>query len=140
MLKGLWALITSGLIFNPMLLLGAAIGIAGYIFLDNEQLKILYTNYHLYLLFLLVSAVFIYFFRPTLTEDLRKTDWKETSKDIIKQTILMSFSFIMGMLFASFFDFSDIKDTPNKSDYQYSQYSEITSLQKQTEEMQKKCG
>ena len=78
MFKGLWALFASGLIFNPALLLGAFTGIIAYIALDSEHLKILYTDYHLYILFLLLSCLYVYFFQKTLQDNLRDIDWKET--------------------------------------------------------------
>ncbi len=137
MFKGLWALFTTGLIFNPALLFGALGGILCYVFFDDAQLKILYTNYHLYLLFFVLCATYVYFARPTLKDNLKDTDWNMTSKDIIKHTLLMSFSFLMGMLFASFFDFSDLQIKPDKSDYQYSEIYNVISVQKQAEDMVK---
>ena len=137
MLKGLWALFTTGLIFNPMVWGGALIGILGYVFLDSTQLKILYAGYHIYLLFLVFSATYVYLAKPTLTDDLEHTDWNATSKNIIKHTLLMSVSFWVGMLFASFFDFSDLNIKPDKSDYQYSEIYNIMSVQNQAKELMK---
>ena len=126
MLKGLWALFATGLIFNPALLFGAISGILSYVFLDSAHLKVLYTNYYLYLLFFLISAAYVYFARPTLQDNLIDIDWRATIKDMVKHFLLMSFSFIMGMLFASFFDFSDLSIKPNPESYEYSEvYPEI---------------
>ena len=137
MLKGLLALFTTGIIFNPAVWGGALIGILGYIFLEPAQLKILYKSYHIYLLFFVFSGTYVYLARPTLKDDLEHTDWNATSKNIVKHTILMSFSFWMGMLFASFFDFSDINIKPDKTDYQYSEIYNVMSVQKQAEELMK---
>ena len=137
MLKGLLALFTTGLIFNPAILVGALSGILAYIFLDSEHLKMLYTNYHLYLLFLLICALYTYFARPTLKDNLIDTDFKATSKDAVKHFFLMSFSFIMGMLFASFFDFSDLPVKPQPTIYKNSEFSDLLDLQKQAKDMQK---
>lgn len=135
MLKGLIALFTTGLILNPCLLLGGLLGIISYVGLSDEHLKALYLSYQLYLLFLLFSFGFVYFFKKTLKDNEIDIDWIATSKTVFSQFLLMSFSFIMGMLLASFFDFSDF--TPSKENYQYSEISETLSIQKQAEDMVK---
>ena len=106
MLKGFLALFTTGLIFKPMLLLGGIIGIVSYVLLDGESLKILYTNWQLYALFFIISCLYVYFFKKTYTEKAYQTDWKETSKTMFSEFFVICFSFIVGMLLASFFDFS----------------------------------
>lgn len=60
MIKGFLALFTTGLIFKPMLLLGGIIGIVSYIALSGEQLKTLYTDWRLYVLFFF--TVYTHFF------------------------------------------------------------------------------
>ena len=137
MLKGLLALFTTGLIFNPVVWGGGLLGIVSYIFLDSTQLKILYMSYHIYLLFFVFSATYVYLAKPTLTDDLEHTDWNATSKNIVKHTLLMSVSFWVGMLLASFFDFSALPIKPDKSDYQYSEIYNIMSVQKQAEDLMK---
>ena len=75
MLKGFLALFTTGLIFKPMLLLGGIVGIVSYIKLDGEQLKILYTDWHLFALFLLIASLYAYFFKKTYWGNTYATDW-----------------------------------------------------------------
>lgn len=135
MLKGFLALFTTGLIFKPMLLLGGIVGIVSYIKLDGEQLKILYTDWHLFALFLLIASLYAYFFKKTYWGNTYATDWKETSKTAIKEFFVLTFSFFVGMLLASFFDFS-LPESSTKS-ISYSEQAEILELQKQAEDMQK---
>ena len=135
MFKGFLALFTTGIIFNPAVLLGGLAGIALYVFLDGEQLKIVYAHYHIYLLFFIFSAGYVYFLKPILKDNARDTDWKATFAAIFKETILMSFSFVCGMLLASFFDFSDLSVQTKSEDYQYSEINDIINLQKQAENL-----
>lgn len=135
MLKGLIALFTTGVIFNPAVSLGGLLGILAYVFFDGAQLKIIYTHYQLYLLFFIFSAIYVYFLRPIFKDNGRDTDWKATITSMIKETILMSFCFVMGMLLASFFDFSDFDMKPKEQDYQYSELGSIMSLEKQAESL-----
>ena len=135
MLKGFLALFTTGLIFKPMLLLGGIVGIVSYIKLDGEQLKILYTDWHLFALFLLIASLYAYFFKKTYWGNTYATDWKETSKTAIKEFFVLTFSFFIGMLLASFFDFS-LPESSTKN-VSYSEQAEILELQKQAEDMQK---
>ena len=62
MIKGFLALFTTGIIFKPMLLLGGIIGVSAYIGLDDEHLKVFYTDWHLYALFFLIATLYTYFF------------------------------------------------------------------------------
>ena len=135
MFKGLLALFTTGLIFRPMLLLGGLIGIIAYIKLNGDQLKILYTDWHLYALFVLISSLYAYFFQRTYWQNTYQTDWKETSKTMFSEFCLLTFSSFVGMLLASFFDFS--MPEPSKQNTSYSEQAEILELQKQAEEAQK---
>lgn len=133
MLKGFLALFTTGIIFKPMLLLGGIIGIVSYIKLDGAQLKILYTDWHLYVLFLMIASLYAYFFKKTYWGNTYQTDWKETSKTMFAEFLVLSFSFFIGMLLASFFDFS--MPEPSTKSINYSEQAEILELQKQAEDM-----
>jgi len=133
MLKGFFALITTGLLLNPAVFFGGLTGILVYIALAEEQLYELCLSYHLYLLFLILSFLFVLFFRKTLKDDLINLDWKAMSLDTVKYFFLLTFSFFVGILLASYFDFSIPE---KKSDTTYSEYSQIIELKKQVEDMQ----
>lgn len=135
MLKGFLALFTTGIIFNPAILLGGLSGIVSYIFLDGEQLKTVYAHYHVYLLFFIFSAGYVYFLRPVLKDNARDTDWKATITSMIKETILMSFCFVMGMLLASFFDFSDLNVKQKSDDVMYSKIDDMVNLQENIDDL-----
>ena len=121
MFKGFIALITSGIIFNPAVLIGALIGVVAYIKLDFEEIKILCTDYHLYLFFLFVCCLYVYFFKKTLKDNLRDLDLRVMFSTMIGQFFLMCFSFLMGMLLASFFDFSIPEPSAKKTHSEYSE-------------------
>lgn len=106
MIKGFLALFTTGLIFKPMLLLGGVIGIVSYVTMSGEQLKILYTDWRLYVLFFIISGLYTFFFKKTYIENADRIDRIETSKTALSEFFVLSFSFVIGMLLASFFDFS----------------------------------
>ena len=133
MFKGFLALFTTGLIFKPMLLLGVIVGVGAYIGLDGERLKVLYTDWHLYTLFFLIAALYTYFFRKTYLENSYAVDWKETVKTMISEFFVLSFCFVVGMLLASFFDFSLPESSSQK--ITYSENAEISDMKKQAEDM-----
>lgn len=135
MLKGFLALLSTGIIFKPMLLLGVIIGISAYVGLDGDHLRILYTDWHLYVFFLILASVYAYFFKKTYWGNTYSVDWKETSKTALGEFLLLSFSFICGMLLASFFDFS--LPEPKTSNISYSEHAEIADMKKQAEDMMK---
>jgi len=133
MFKGFLALFTTGIIFKPMLLLGVIVGVGAYIGLDGERLKVLYTDWHLYTLFFLIAALYTYFFRKTYLENSYAVDWKETVKTMISEFFVLSFCFVVGMLLASFFDFSLPESSSQK--ITYSENAEISDMKKQAEDM-----
>lgn len=133
MFKGFLALFTTGIIFRPMLLLGVIVGVVAYIKLDDGQLKTLYTDWHLYVLFLIIASVYVYFFKKTYWGNTYQTDWKETSKTMIAEFFRLSFCFAIGMLLASFFDFS--LPEPSSQKITYSENAEISDMKKQAEDM-----
>lgn len=99
MIKGILALFNTGVIFNPMVLLGILLGFTAMIFLEGEQLKALYTNYHLYLLMFFISALYVYFFRRVYYRGGVETDWNQTIASMIGHFLRFVLSFICGMLF-----------------------------------------
>jgi len=99
MIKGILALFTSGLIFNPMVLLGIITGFTAMITLEGERLRAFYTNYHLYLLMLLIAGLYVWFFKRTYYRGGTDTDWGATVPTIIGQFLMFVVSFIFSMLF-----------------------------------------
>ncbi|MBR6409401.1 MAG: hypothetical protein IKS23_04085 [Alphaproteobacteria bacterium] len=135
MLKGLWTLLITGVLLNPVVFFGGLAGIAVYVSLDFGKIQILATDYHLYLLFFVLSSLYVYVFRRSYNEEYTKIDYGATFSNMVKYFLLMTFSFFIGILLASYFDFSDLKPRNTMSAYEYNQYSEIFDLKKQVEDL-----
>ena len=107
MFKGIAALFKSGLIFNPMVLLGILLGFVSMGTMSDEQLHAFYTNYHLYLLMLLIAGLYVYFFKRTVIPNRDETDWKLTSQTIVGHFLMFVVSFIFSMLFIMVMSFPE---------------------------------
>ena len=64
MLKGLQALLASGLLLDPMVLLGIVTGSAFYFGLNSEQITAIYFDYRFYGLAAVVSVLYNFVWRP----------------------------------------------------------------------------
>lgn len=64
MIKGIISLFTSGAIFNPLVLMGIALGIYCQSSLEAEEIKAIFMDYRIYLAALLVSFIYVVFFKP----------------------------------------------------------------------------
>ena len=62
MFKGLAALFRTGLILNPMVLLGIISGVCMIVRLPSESIFRLYGNWHFYLLLLVIAFIFNFVF------------------------------------------------------------------------------
>lgn len=132
MLKGLWTLLITGVLLNPVVFFGALAGVAVYFSLDFEQIQTLAFDYHLYLLFFVLSALYVYVFRKSYNEEYTKIAWGATFANMIKHFLLMVFAFAMGILGGNYFDFSGLKTPqtpPQVSDF--SEYSRLLEMQNQ---------
>ena len=107
MIKGILALFRTGIIFNPMVLLGILFGFIAMGTLDDAQLHALYTNYHLYLLMFLITVLYVNFFRRTYFMGGIRVDWKSTIQTMIGYFLMFVVSFIFSMLFMTTLSFSD---------------------------------
>lgn len=133
MLKGIAALFKSGLIFNPMVLLGIITGFVAMGALSDEQLHAFYTNYHLYLLMLLIAGLYVFFFKRTVIPNRDETDWAATSQTIIGHFLMLVISFIFSMLFIMVMSFSGEPD----EDYELAEFDQVQrDLEMQTQELQ----
>ena len=133
MLKGIAALFKSGLIFNPMVLLGIILGFTAMGTMSDEQLHAFYTNYHLYLLMLLIAGLYVYFFKRTVIPNRDETDWKLTSQTIVGHFLMFVVSFIFSMLFIMVMSFSGEPE----EDYELPEFDQVQrDLQIQQQELQ----
>lgn len=130
MIKGILALFRSGLIFNPMVLLGILTGFIAMGSLEDKQLHDFYTNYHLYLLMLLVAGIYVYIFKRTYYKGGVITDWKATSQTIIGNFLMLVISFIFSMLFIMVMSFSGDED----ENYDLPEFNQVTTDLKQNQQ------
>lgn len=101
MIKGILSLFTSGAIFNPMILLGIALGIFSMAVLTDVEIKKLFTDYHLYILVLLLSAGYVFFLKPVYKDGGKAPDYAA----MIWATVLGVLKFTMSALLAMSFVF-----------------------------------
>ena len=136
MIKGILALFRTGIIFNPMVLLGILLGFIAMGTLSDEQLHALYTNYHLYLLMLFISVLYVNFFRRTYFVGGLQVDWKSTIQTMIGYFLMFAVSFIFSMLFITFISFGDEQEMMKEPDLP--DFSQVeTELKNHQQELQK---
>ena len=111
MIKGILALFRSGLIFNPMVMLGVLLGFICMATLDDQMLKFLYTNYNFYMLLFLVASTYVYFFKCVYIQGGYRVDWKETVLSMVGHFFMLVLSFIFSMLFVMVISFGGTEDT-----------------------------
>ncbi len=136
MIKGILALFTTGIIFNPMVLLGILLGFIAVGVLSEEQLHALYTNYHFYLLMFFIAALYVYFFRRTYYSGGYQTDWSNTLQTMVGYFLMFVAAFVFSMLFIMSFSFSDEEKMLKQPDLPEFDQLE-TDLKNQQQELQK---
>jgi hypothetical protein len=110
MIKGILALFRSGLIFNPMVMLGVLLGFICMATLDDQMLKFLYTNYNFYMLLFLLASTYVYFFKCVYIQGGYRVDWKETVLSMIGHFFMLVLSFIFSMLFVMAISFGSSEE------------------------------
>lgn len=83
LMNGIISLFTSGLILNPMVLIGIGFALFINTSFSYEQIYEIYTDYHIYFLSLLIAFVYIYIFKPIYKFGGKKLDYSETSLAIL---------------------------------------------------------
>lgn len=121
MIKGILALFRSGAIFNPMVFFGILLGFIAEAFLNDDQLRALYTHHAFYLLLLLIAIAYVISFRRVYYRGGIDTDWGQTTASIIGHFLKLTLSFICTLLFVSFMSF----DTPETSEYNLPEYEKL---------------
>ena len=105
MIKGLMALFTTGIIFNPMVLLGVVTGFFAIARLNEEQIKELFFDYHLYLLVLLISAVYSFVFKKVYKDDGLTPDYAAMTFGTLLGVVKFAFAAGMAMAFVMMLSF-----------------------------------
>ena len=102
MVKGLIALFTSGIIFNPMVLLGILVGIAEGIWLDLNQILALYKNWAFAVLVIMAALLYNFTLNKRFLDDGISLDYKLIFKNTLTSVLAFYFSSICGGLFVNF--------------------------------------
>lgn len=105
MFKGIAALFSSGVIFNPLVLLGILSGFFFAFKLPPEVIEDVYKNYHFYLLAALLSFLYNFFFNKTYTEGGVKIDRSQMILNMIFGTVKFLAANILTISFVSMLSF-----------------------------------
>ena len=108
MIKGILALFTSGIMTNPMVLLGILLGSVLYFCLDGQQIFQIYKMPSFYGVAILLSSVYVLTFRRVYQEN-GDTNWSETILSIAASVFKFVLASILMISFISLFDMSDME-------------------------------
>lgn len=106
MIRGIVALFSSGILTNPLVLLGILFGSLFYAFLSANDIYQIYKTPAFYGLALILACGYIIGFRRVYKEN-GDTDWGETTLAVIGGIFKFVIASILMISFISFFDFSD---------------------------------
>lgn len=105
MIKGLLALFRTGLIFNPMVLLGVICGIFLGIKVEEKKLFSLYANWHFYVLILLVAFIYNFIFCKRYNDGGNGFDYVKMWQNVLGSALMLlianagAISFVMMVSF-----------------------------------------
>ena len=105
MLKGLQALLASGLLLDPMVLLGIVTGSAFYFGLNSEQITAIYFDYRFYGLAAVVSVLYNFVWRPAYLRGGVSIDYQATSVNSVFSFLKVVISSLLVMSFISLISF-----------------------------------
>lgn len=105
MIKGILSLFTSGAIFNPMILLGIALGIFCMTAMKEAEVKELFFDYHLYLLVLLISTFYSFTCKKIYQEDGIAPDYFAMGLRSVFGVIKFTLAALLMMSFISLISF-----------------------------------
>jgi hypothetical protein len=107
MIRGIVALFTSGILTNPMVLLGIIVGSCFYGILDGSEIFQIYKNCYFYALAFLLSCIYVIGFRRIYKKN-GDTDWFETLISVGVGVFKFVLASLLMMSFISFFDMSEM--------------------------------
>ena len=103
MIKGIVALFSSGILTNPMVLLGVIMGSFFYALCDAAKIMQIYKSLSFYGLIAIISVVYIIGFRRVYKAD-GETDWMETILAIFAGMLKLVIASVLVMSFIYMFD------------------------------------
>lgn len=99
MFKGIGALFSSGLIFNPMVLLGIVLGTFFFFGMTTEQVFELYFDFRFYALAFIIALLYNFLFKKVYDDGGLELDLKEMSIHSFGSFLLLIFSSVMMICF-----------------------------------------
>lgn len=109
MMKGFIALFTSGILTNPLVLLGILCGALFYAFFDAERITMIYKSASFYGTAFFISSAYILGMRKVYKPN-GDVDWFETILAVLGGTIKLVLASLLMISFIYLFDFSDSSD------------------------------
>lgn len=114
MIKGIISLITSGIIFNPMVLLGVIIGFYVMGTMSTAEIKHLFSQPIVYGALFTVALIFTCLFKREYYAGASRINWKATIGGVFGQFFRCLFAIIMSCLFAITFNYGTDEETMQK--------------------------
>ncbi len=105
MIKGLISLFTSGIIFNPLVLLGVVFGVFCMVTKEAVDISAIFKDYHLYLFILFVSVIYIFSFKKVYKDDGDTLDWGIMVFQSIWGVVKFTLSSLLTMAFVVMLSF-----------------------------------
>ena len=101
MLKGIFSLFTSGLIFNPFVLMGVVGGSWCYFTMEPNEIRSLFLKKEFYAIVFIVSVVFVFLFAKVYDNGGRYLDWFSMFVKAVGNVVKFVISFVLVMSFIS---------------------------------------
>ena len=105
MLKGILSLFTSGMVLNPMFLIGLAGGAYMSYYFDPEKIYSIFFDYKIYALAVAVGFIYTFLFNRVQKGYSGAVDWAETFKQFITNSINLVVTLICAVIFFEFLIF-----------------------------------
>ena len=105
MLKGLQALLASGILLDPLVLLGLILGGSFYFYLTDEQITAIYFDYRFYALAFIICLIYNFAVRPVYRRGGMSIDSKRTMSNVALSCLKFVLSSLLMMAFISFWSF-----------------------------------
>ena len=109
MIKGIVALFTSGIMTNPMVLFGVALGSLFYAFFESDKITQIYKSPSFYGVVLILSCIYVVGFRRVYKTN-GDTDWFETSLSVLAGMFKFIFASLLMISFIYMCDMGDVSE------------------------------
>lgn len=120
MINTIWNFLIHGILLKPAVFFGILGGVLAYIFMPLDQLYALCVDYRLYFGFFVWAFFYACVYRRSYKNNYNRVDWVQTFLNVIKQWLLLSFSFLIGIIGIYYFDSSELNihyNDPERAEY-----------------------